>query len=288
MKKITVSLLTVVLIASLSSCGGKREANQKSGADLPVKVLATVNDVPITEYDVKQNFKRGVGHAGVVGSDAAQNALQALVRSELIYQKSLELGLDKNQQYREKLNQAEAQLRAFKRQEMTILFQNYIRSNGEVTDAEAQAYFENNATRIKTKYHVWQIFYRGNHPQITKDHQDLKSGMPFEKVAARRFPNLPKDIKPPWDMGYLYWSQIPEPWRGVIDRLGIGKASDIITGPGDRFWVIKVVDKIVDPKITFATAKDNIVEVLKKKKSDELYEKMLGDMKTNAKIVFPK
>ncbi len=288
MKKPTVLLVTVVLAVFLLSCGGKREPNQKTGADLPMRVLATVNDVPITEYDVKQSLKRGVAHSGVVGPDAAQNALQTLVRSELIYQKSLELGLDKNQQYRERLTEAEAQLRAVKRQEMTVLFQNYIRSKGEVTDSEAQAYFEKNAARIQTKYHVWQIFYRGNHPQITKDHQDLKNGMPFEKVASRRFPNLPKDIKPPWDIGYLHWTQIPEPWQGVVDRLGIGKVSDIITGPGDRFWVIRVVDKIVDPKITFATEKGNIVEVLTKKKSDDLYEKMLTDMKTNAKIVFPK
>ena len=288
MKKIAVSLLIVILTASLSSCGGKREANQKSAADLPVKVLAIVNDMPITEYDVKQSLKRGVGHAGGGGPDSAQNAVQALVRGELIYQKSLELGLDKNQQYRERLSEAEAQLRAVKRQEMTILFQNYVRSKSEVTDAEARAYFEKNATRIQTKYHIWQIFYRGNNAQIAKDHQDLKSGMPFEKVASRRFPNLPKDIKPPWDIGYLHWSQIPEPWQGVIDRLGIGKVSDIITGPGERFWVIRVVDRIVDPKITFATEKDTVVEVLKKKKSDELYEKMLSEIKTNAKIVFPK
>jgi parvulin-like peptidyl-prolyl isomerase len=107
-------------------------------------------------------------------------------------------------------------------------------------------------------------------------------------VAARQFPNLPKNIKAPWDLGYLYWSQIPPPWQGIIDSLETGQVSDIIKGPNDRFWVIKLVNKMVDPKITFATEKERIVEVLRKQKTDELYENMLNEMRTKAKIVFPK
>ena len=288
MKKLSVLLITVLLTASLFACGERREANQKTDADLQAKVLATVNDVPITEYDVKQSMKRAVGHGEGVNPEAAQNVLQTLVRNELIYQKSVELGLDKDQAYRKKLSEAEAQLRAFQRQEILALYLKHVRSKVEVTDADAQAYFEKNSKKIQTKYHVWQILYRGGDSQITKDHQDLKSGMSFEKVALRRFPNLPKEVKSPWDLGYLYWFQIPEPWQGIVDRLETGKVSDIITGPGGRFWLIKLVDKVVDPKITFATEKGKIVEVLRKKKTDELYETMLSQMRTNAKIVYPK
>jgi len=61
-----------------------------------------------------------------------------------------------------------------------------------VTDSEAREYFEKNSGKIQTKFHVWQIFYRGEETRIAQDSKDLKSGMPFEKVAARRFPNLPK------------------------------------------------------------------------------------------------
>jgi hypothetical protein len=32
--------------------------------------------------------------------------------------------------------------------------------------------------------------------------------------------------------------------------------SDIIKGPNERFWAIKLVDKMVDPKITLATEKE--------------------------------
>jgi parvulin-like peptidyl-prolyl isomerase len=135
---------------------------------------------------------------------------------------------------------------------------------------------------------VGQLFYRGSDPRIAKDLQDLKSGIPFEKVASRQFPNLPPNMKAPWDLGDLYWSQIPEPWQEIVDRLAPGQVSDVIKGPRDRFWVIKLVNRTVDPQITFATEKERIVEILKKQKTDALYDRMLAEMKEKAKIVYPK
>jgi parvulin-like peptidyl-prolyl isomerase len=286
-KKPSVLIIAVVLLASLFSCGEKREAKQKTDVDPQVKVLATVNGAPITEYDMNQILKK-IPTGGGVHQDAAPNMLQTLVRDELIYQKSIELGLDKNQEYRKKLKEVEAQLRAFQRQEMSTFFLRYVHDKAEVTDSDVQGYFEKNAKRIQTKYHVWQIFYKGKYPEIVKDFEDLKSGMPFEKVAARRFSNLPPNIKAPWDIGDLYWNQMPQPWQDVVDRLTPGQVSDIIKGPNDRFWVIKLVNKTVNPKITFATEKERIVEVLRKQKADKLYDDMLSQMRAKSGIVSPK
>ena len=288
MKKIMVPLIAVFLVTSLLfSCAEKREAHQKTDGDVKGKILATVNGVPITEIDVKQSLKR-VAHGEKVMPEAPQNVLQTLVRNELIYQQSLELGLDKNPGYKQKLYEAEAQLREFQRQEMATLYREYIKNKAVVTDSETREYFEKNSGKIQTKFHVWQIFYRGEETRIAEDDKELKSGKSFEKVAARRFPNLPKGMKAPWDLGDLYWFQIPAPWQGVVDRLEPGQTSDIIKGPNNRFWVIKLVDKTVDPKITFDTEKGKIAEVLQKQKADELYDTTLGQMRAKSKIIFPK
>ena len=189
---------------------------------------------------------------------------------------------------RRKIQEAEARLRDFKRRELFAVYREYIKNKALVTDSEAKEYFEKNSKRIQTKLHVWQIYYRGDEAKITQDYKELKSGKPFEKVASSRFPNLPKGMKAPWDLGYLYWSQIPASWQASIDRLEPGQVSDIIKGPNERFWVIKLVEKSVDPKITFATEKERIVDVLQKQKADELSETMLTQMKTKSKIDFPK
>jgi parvulin-like peptidyl-prolyl isomerase len=157
-----------------------------------------------------------------------------------------------------------------------------------VTDAEVREYFEKNAKQIQTKFHVLQIFYKGKYPEIVKDHEDLKKGMPFEKVAARRFAGLPNNIKAPWDLGEMSWNQMPTSWQGIVDRLEPGQMSDIIKGENDRFWVIKLVGKRVDPKITFATEKEKLAEILRQQKADALYKTMLDEMKEKAKIVYTK
>ena len=287
MKKIGVPLIAVFLMASLLSCTGKKEPNQKTDSDALGKILATVNGVPITEYDVNLNLKRVV-HGEKVPPEATQNILQNLVRNELIYQQTMELGLDNNQEYRRKLSEAEAQLRDYKRKEISPLYREYIKNKAVVTDSEAKEYFDKNSKKIQTKVHLGQIYYRGEEAKIAEDYKDLKSGKSFEKVALRRFPNLPKGMKAPWDLGYLYWSQIPASWQDSIDRLKPGQVSDIIKGPNERFWLIKLVDRTVDPNITFATEKERIVEVLRKQKADELSETMLSQMREKSKIVFPK
>jgi len=287
LKKISYRLMAVILMAALFSCGEKREANRKPGDDVQGRVLATVNGVPITELDMKLLLKR-VPHGERVNPEPTQVMLDTLVRNELIYQQSLELGLDKNKEYQAKLSEIEAQVREFQRQEMASLYRDYVRNKATVTDSEAQEYFNKNSKMIQTRFHVWHIYYKGGEAEITKASKDIKSGIPFEKVAARRFPKLPKGMQPPWDLGYLYWSQIPPAWQGAVDRLEPGQVSEIIKGPGERFWVIKLVKKTVDPKITFATEKAKIIEVLKGRKADELHDSMLAQMKGKSKIVFPK
>ena len=164
----------------------------------------------------------------------------------------------------------------------------YVRAKAAVTDSEAREDFDQNSKRIRTKVHLGQIYYRGEEARIAEDHKELKSGKSFEKVASKRFPNLPKGMRSPWDLGSLHWSQIPAFWQDSIDRLNPGQVSDILRGPNERFWVIKLIDRKVDPNITYATEKENIVEILQKRKAEELSESMLGQMRTKSKILFPK
>ena len=288
LKKPSVLLIAFLLMASLISCGERQEANRKTDADIQDKVLATVNGVPITEADRRQILKRAVGHGQGVNPEVDKNVLETLVRNELIYQQSLELGLDNNQEYRRKLSDADAQLRDYKRKEISPLYREYIKNKAVVTDSEAKEYFERNSKRIQEKIHLGQIYYRGEEARIAEDYKELKSGKSFEKVASKRFPNLPKGMNAPWDLGYLQWSQIPPYWQDSIDRLKPGQVSDIIKGPNERFWLIKLVDRTVDPNITFATEKEKIVEVLRKQKADELYDTMLGQMRAKSKIIYPK
>jgi parvulin-like peptidyl-prolyl isomerase len=169
---------------------------------------------------------------------------------------------------------------------MGSLYRRHVQAEAAVTDADAQAFFEQNVAFIQTRFHVLQIFHKGG--GIERDQQALQSGVPFEEVAARRFPRLPPGDRAPWDLGELTWSQIPKAWRGVVDRLEPGQVSDVIKGDNERWWVLKLAGKAVDPGITLATERARIGEALRQQKADEVYARLLAERREKASIVYAK
>ncbi|HSM91957.1 MAG TPA: peptidylprolyl isomerase [Anaeromyxobacteraceae bacterium] len=287
MRNPAVLWVAVVSVASLAACRGGQAASPRPAPEGP-RVLATVNGVPITEGDVGQRVRVGV--SGQVAGHAASspNVLQTIVREELIFQRSLQLGLDQDEAYRRKLDDLEAQLRTFRRQEMAARFRRHVQERAAVTDAEAREYYEKNATTIGTRFHVLQIFYKGKLAEITRDRQEIAGGAPFEEVASRRFTGLPASGKAPWDLGELRWSQLPPAWRGVVDRMEPGQVSEILKGEGDRLWVIKLVGRTLDPAVSFEGERERIAELLRQQKAADLYASALAEMTGKALVVYAK
>lgn len=276
----------ILLLVLLSSCTERPAPEQEGSSQTPGKVLATVNGVPITEYDLRQVLRRSAhGEEGVGSSDVP---LQTLVREEIVAQDARRLGLDRDPEYAKKVAEIEAELRAFERERLAVLYRRHVSNQASVEDSEVEAYFRENAERIRARVRVWQIFSKGGSGPLQKDEQDLKAGVPFEAVASRRFPKLPEGLKTPWDLGYLHWSQVPEAWREALDRLQPGQTSGIIDGENNRAWIIKLIDRSVDPAITFDTEKDRIVAVLKTQKEDGLYREMLQQARARADVVIPR
>ena len=285
----TVALgLTLAYGRSPSSSSASQAADRQAQPPRsPSDILATVNGTPIGEADVRLAL-RSAGRNEEIPPEHRKNVLEVIIRRELIYQRAVELGLDANPSYQEKLRRMEAQISAFKREELSELFyRREIARKAEVSEAEAQKYFVENAARIRTELHVWQILRRkeGLSEQALND---LEQGTSFEEVAGRRFPKLPETRRAPWDLGYLRWNQVPTPWRNIVYDLKKGEVSGVIRGPNNRFWIIKLIDKRENPAITFESIKPTIMEVLKSAKTEELREKTDRDLRAKASIVYLK
>lgn len=273
-------LVALLSLSVLAAC----DPRGRDGRASAFKVLATVNGVPITERDVAHRAMRP-GVAAMRGHEVSGDLLPAVVQDELVYQRAVELGLDRDPEYRKRIEDLETQVRALQRQEMATRFRAWVQQQAKVTEAEARAYFEQNAAVVRTKFHVQQIFYRGKNEQIVADRADLRSGAPFEEVAWRRFTGVPREGKAPWDLGELAWHQLPPAWRGVVDRLEPGQVSEVIQGEGERFWVVKLVAKRLDPAASFESERERIDAALRQRKSDELYGRALAEVKAKARIV---
>ncbi|MEW6719849.1 MAG: peptidyl-prolyl cis-trans isomerase [Thermodesulfobacteriota bacterium] len=277
MRRILVLLSVLLAATAVVSCGkgGKEPADVGARG----KVLATVNGVPIYENDLMQAAR---------GQDPGGDPLRSLVRQELIHQKALKLGLDNDKEYRRRVGQAEAQLQMFRKQELSRILNDHIVRQAVVTDAEIREFFEKNADFIRTQYHVQMIFYRGDESRLADDYRALQGGTPFEEVASRRFPGIPKGSKAPWDLGFLAWDRVPEEWREILPGLEPGKVSPILSLPGGHRGIIRVVAKKVDPVLSLSSEREKIVNRMRKRKIEELQEKMVAEMEKESEIVYKK
>ncbi len=265
---------------TIDSASPGRSQQPKPSSD----VLVTVNGTPLSEVDV--DFALRGGHGNERAVPRRKDILERIVEQELAGQRAIELGLDADPDFQKKLRRIEAQLNAFKRRELSkLLIRHEIAERAEVSEQEAKRYFVENAKRIRTELHVWQILERDE--DLAKQAlSDIRHGASFEDVVKRRFKNLPKTVGEPWDLGYLKWTQVPKPWRSVVYDLRKGEVSGVIRGPNRRFWIIKLVDQRENPDTTFESMKPVIIGHLKSARIEKLRETTRRDLRANAKIVY--
>ena len=293
--KTALALAPFALVASLAAVAcdkGAPPTPRPSASAAPLAsgsagarddVVALVNGVAITDADLKLKLK-GDMHGAENNALHRKNALEALIRQELVRQKAFALGLDSDQGYQHKLRGAEAQMAAFQRTELgEVWFRREVVAKAEVSDADARAYFEANAKRIKTELHVLQILRINDEPGIAKDLAELQKGTPFEEIVKKQFPGLPATEKP-WDLGQMKWAQVPDAWREALEKLEPGQTSGILHGAKGRAWIIKLVDRRVDESVTFESIKGAVVEAMRGSRLEKIREDGERALREAAKI----
>ncbi len=287
-------LFAVFLLIAFAGCDQNKPATKRADTNLPdaaagpAKVLARVNGVPITEIDVKLRGRTPPAHGGAApAAPTPSGVLETVIRDELVYQRAVELGLDRDPEYMKKLQEMEAGIAAFKRREMLELFnRRELAAKAAVSDDEAKAYFEKHAGDVKSEYHVMQILISRDETAARATKAEIAKGASFEEVAKKRFPGLPETVKPPWDLGYLKWNQIPEAWWGVIFQMKPGQVSDVIAGEQGRFWILKLVDRREVQGASFEQVKPRIVSVLERQKLEKARTAILEELRKKADVVY--
>lgn len=296
MQRTTASLLALVL--SLVACE-QQPAPPKPGAGAPSssaaaaapgdKILARVNGAPITETDVKLRSKPPTGHTGETAKPPPdpKAVLDNLVLDEIAAQRAVELGLDKDPAYQSKLREMEASLNAFKRQELSQrFFAKEVGDKAKVSDEATKKYFDEHAREIRSEYHVMQLLFTRDEAGARAASEEIKKGASFDELAKKKFPGLPESMKPPWDLGYLKWNQIPDAWWPVIFGMKPGDVSGVIAGEESRYWVVKLVDRRELPQTSFEDMKPRIQAVLGRKQSESGRAAIVDELKKRAKVEY--
>lgn len=286
----TPLLAPLLVAASLLGCGqstspaptaASSTAPSAAASGAPA-VLARVNGAPITEADLELRM-RADNHEAAPGPDRRKVVLDQIVTREILAQKAAEQGLDQDARYQEGLRRLEAQIAAYRRQELSELL---LRRDGDrraaFTDEDAREHFRKNEKRIRTRVHVLQILRRSE-AAIVEARSAIERGKAFEEVARDLFPGLPEGQKP-WDLGYLSFQQVPEPWRATVYDMKPGEMSGILRGPNDRFWLVKLVDAREDKEVTFESVKDAVLADMKVSGASRSREALEKELRAGAKV----
>ncbi len=269
-----------------SATGGqdKAAAPGTASASAPLGLLATVNGVPITENDlaIELHNRRAQGD---VSPEQKAVVLDHVIQQELVAEKAVEKGLDSEKAFQEELARRTTEVNAWKRQALAELYYRHEASQkGTVAEAELRKFFDDNASWIRTDNHVWQILARDG-TEIAQLKKELDAGVPFETVAARKFPDL-KEGQAPWDVGMMKWKQVPDPWRPVLEKLKPGETSDVISGAGHRWWIIRLIDRREDPTLDFDQVKDILADYLRVARAEQFRSQAAEELRKAAKIIY--
>jgi peptidyl-prolyl cis-trans isomerase C len=290
-----VSLGALVLL--LAACDGaanptggasRSTAPAASSAGRGDDVLATVNGVPIRASEVHYAIARkDRGKPGRADVARVKATLDELVEQEAMRQAAVAARLDEDADYQKRLRFMEAPLVQFQREELTDRYlKRELVEKSAVDEAEARNYFDAHATELKSEYHVAQILVPHDEAKIRDLKKKIVEGMSFEDAAATLFPaKLPEGTRRPWDLGVLRWSELPSQWREPLSAMKEGDVSDVIAGPKERFWIVKLVERKTQDAIRFEQVKADIAEILQGEKRNGLAQKIKDSVRKKASVV---
>ena len=273
-KSVSVALLSFLFM--LSGCKGTIGTGQEKKF-----VLATVNGVPITGDEVAERFG---GHEDLLDQAAKDKAVDAVIAEELMYQKAVQLGFDKDPKYQNAVRMLEMKLTAYKRAEMGRRVRDtQIAARVTVTDRDIKDYYEKHQEEIGTDLHLGVLQFADT---VTAKAAlgRIRSGTAFEKIAAVQFAHAPKGMDRAWDKGFLHWDQMPAAFTNDVYRLKKGEVSDVLSSGPAEAYLVKVLDRKKNASADFEHVKPLIENKLWTVKGKQAYEDYISQLKREASI----
>lgn len=286
-------VLSSMLLIALGACDKPSNATSNRTGTPPFAangedVLVTVNGVPIREADLHFVLARNDRGRGRGADEAtAKEALEKIIDQEIARQQAQALKLDADPDHIRKLRFMEAPVNDFQRSSLSERFyEQVVTETPPVDQAEARAYFEANRARLQTEFRVSQILVKNDEARILELRQKLDAGTPFEAVAATLFEaSTIAAGAAPWDLGLLGWNQLPVPWQDALDNMQEGEISDILRGPNQRAWIIKLVKRERNESKTFEKLEPELIQMMQNARAQARSQKTLQDLRSRANVV---
>ncbi|MFO0630044.1 MAG: peptidyl-prolyl cis-trans isomerase [Polyangiales bacterium] len=273
--------LAVVGALLAASCG------RATSTQAPVAqgdVVARVNGVAIDRAELSAASREGSPHGGA--PEPAGAALENAVFEELLAQRAVARGLDRDPVFLAEVRRAEARLRAWRRTQLAALAERQAGAE-PVTVDEARRYYDAHEAQVRGEVMVAQMLIR-DETAAEAALRELRGGASFDDVARRLHPERTDPAARPWEMGFLRWQQLPDAWRAPLDALQPGQTSAVIRGPNRRFWILKLLARRQAEGVTFASVRPLIVQRLTEERRLGARDRLRAELLRGARVEYPR
>lgn len=255
--------------------------------------------------------------AGSQLSEIKEKVLERLIRRELLYQQSKNMGIEIDEgnvneqlmrlksrfagevEFRNelgKMNLSEATMKSQIEQGMAIqkVIDKRFGEKIAVSEKEVKAFYDSHPDsfrrpeRVRASHILIRIDPQRGEPQKARAYEKteeirrkIQEGQDFE-VLAREFSECPSSSEG-GDLGYFSRGQMVKPFEEAAFALNPGKLSDIIeTGFG--YHLIKVTDKIPETAIFYEDVEENIRKSLQRQKARQQIGLYVDELRKNADV----
>ena len=268
-------LCCLLLLLLVTACKQKEEARKTTGGP----IVAKINDIEITLSEFTERIKEypALAHGGEMTEETKKGFLDNLIVRELIFQEALRLGIDKDKETIDFIEEMK------KRVIVDKFFKKEVDQKIQVSEEEIKKFFDKNLEETKSPDEV-----RASHILLkTREEADMvlkkvKQGAKFEDLA-KKFSTDPGSKDTGGDLGFFSQGMMVPEFDSIAFKLKVGEVSDIVQSRFG-FHIIKVLEKREGKQKNIDEAKPEIQKKLLTKKRKEKFDTLVADLKSKAKI----
>lgn len=269
-------LVIAAALGALAACQNKGATGGATADNSPA--LATVNGTAITKNFFDFYIKAISGKTSdALSPDQRSNALDNLIRAQLVAQQAQKDGVDKNQDTEELLELTRLNVL------QQTMEERYLKDK-KPTEPELRAEYETQVANLpKLEYHARHILV-ATEPFAQKVVEKLEKGGKFEDIAKQESMDSSKDNG--GDLGWFTPDRMVKPFAEAVTSLKPGEYTHKAVQTQYGWHVIQLVDTRDLAPPPFDQVKQRLEQVVQAKKfkayTDELLKNAKVDKKADA------
>ena len=245
--------------------------------ELPNNVLAKVGNWTLTIEEFKERLnalKEMVPDFDVNDPDAKKMILEELIRQQLLVEEGEKTGVANKKDVMMAVEE-------FKRTLLVREVANNIVKNIQVTDQEAEEYYNQNKSEFVERAQ-WRL------SEIVVDTEEVAKEILIEILKDADFAEMAKQkskgktAAEGGDLGFMVSFEFPQ-LEKAVEGLEVGKVSGVFQGP-KGFYIVKLTDKQGGEQREFAGIKDDIKNGLTMLKQQQAIVKYLDELRQKATV----